>query len=143
MFSLFKGNPIKKVMFEDIQFSIKNSGDFLLINTMFTNEQDCLIKHTLPYHMEEKVINDLLSQYSFEKRIIVYGKNANDDTCEKKYNQLTGLGFANVYIYMGGLFEWMLLQDIYGRDEFPTTSKVLDILKFKPMRTINGPYLTL
>jgi hypothetical protein len=37
-------------------------------------------------------------------------------------------------MYLGGMFEWMLLQDIYGRDEFPTTSKVLDILKYKPKR---------
>ena len=135
MFSLFKGKPIKKVMFEDIQFAIKNNSDFLLINTMFTNEQDCLIKNTLPYHMEEKVINDLLSQYSFEKRIIVYGKNTNDDTVENKQKQIRGLGFTEVYVYLGGMFEWMLLQDIYGKVEFPTTSSVLDILKYKGRRT--------
>jgi len=27
-----------------------------------------------------------------------------------------------------------LLQDIYGDDEFPTTRKMLDILKYKPPR---------
>ncbi len=27
------------------------------------------------------------------------------------------------------MFEWLLLQDIYGFESFPTTSKVLDILK--------------
>ena len=42
------------------------------------------------------------------------------------------LGFYNVYLYNGGLFEWLLLQDIYGFDEFPTTKKELDILKYKP-----------
>ena len=42
------------------------------------------------------------------------------------------LGFINVYIYLGGLFEWLLLQDIYGRDLFKTTKNELDILKYKP-----------
>ena len=27
-------------------------------------------------------------------------------------------------------FEWLLLQDVFGEDLFPTTSKELDILKF-------------
>jgi hypothetical protein len=30
------------------------------------------------------------------------------------------------------MFEWLLLQDIYGAASFPTTSKELDILKYKP-----------
>ena len=46
--------------------------------------------------------------------------------------QNQGLGFQNVYLYMGGMFEWLLLQDIYGIDEFPTTNKFLDILYYKP-----------
>ena len=49
----------------------------------------------------------------------------------KKYEQLIGLGFTNIYIYPGGLFEWLCLQDIYSKDEFPTTREELDILKFK------------
>ena len=32
------------------------------------------------------------------------------------------------------MFEWLLLQDIYGNDNFPTTSKDLDILKYKPKK---------
>jgi hypothetical protein len=43
-----------------------------------------------------------------------------------------GLGFRNVCVYSGGMFEWLLLQDIYGATSFPTTSKELDILKYKP-----------
>ena len=30
------------------------------------------------------------------------------------------------------MFEWLLLQDIYGTKEFPTTKKELEILKYKP-----------
>ena len=43
----------------------------------------------------------------------------------------------NVYVYPGGLFEWLLLQDIYGEDNFPTTLKELDILKYKPLSVFN------
>ena len=70
-------------------------------------------------------------------RIIIYGRNSNDDSIYKKYEQLLRLGFSNVFLYMGGLFEWLMLQDIYGSDEFPTTSKQLDILKYKPSQRLN------
>jgi hypothetical protein len=70
-------------------------------------------------------------------KIIIYGRNSNDDNIYKKLSQLTSLGFYNVYVYVGGMFEWMLLQDIYTNVEFPTTKKELDILKFKPNKILN------
>jgi len=139
MFSGLFSSPIKKSTFEDVQYAIKNKDRFILINTMPIDEQYCLIVNTVSYHMEETVINELLGQYALrDKIIIVYGKNTNDDTVEKKYRQLVALGFTEVYIYGGGLFEWILLQDIYGKEEFPTTSKVLDILKYRGKRSIHG-----
>ena len=132
MFSGFFNNPLKKIAFEDLQYAIKNKDRFIIINTLAYNEQNCLIMNTVPYHMEENTINEILNQYAYkDKIIIVYGKNTNDDTVEKKYKQLLSLGFTEVYVYLGGMFEWMLLQDIYGKEEFPTTTKVLDILKYK------------
>jgi hypothetical protein len=143
MFTGFFNTPLKKVTFEDIQIIIKNKEQFILINTLPIDQQNCLIYGTVNYDMEEKIINELLTNYSLkDKSIIVYGKNANDDTVEKKYRQFVSLGFTNVYIYIGGMFEWMLLQDIYGRDEFPTTSKVLDILKYKGNRGIFNKFIT-
>jgi len=128
-------NSIKKVGFEDVQSCVKNKEKNLLINTLLINEQDCLILNTIKHDMEENMINELVNSYQFkDKMIIIYGKNSTDATVEKKYKQLVNIGFVNVYIYSGGLFEWMLLQDIYGKDEFPTTSKILDILKFKSQR---------
>ena len=62
--------------------------------------------------------------------IIIYGENNLDLTVYSKYNQLINYGFANVKIFVGGMFEWMLLQEVYGSDLFPTTSCELDILKF-------------
>jgi rhodanese-related sulfurtransferase len=132
MFAGLFNSPIKKINFEDIQYAIKNKERYILINTLPIEEQGCLIINTVTYHMEERIINELLNQYVLkDKIIIVYGRNANDDTVEKKYRQLISLGFIEVYMYIGGMFEWMLLQDIYGKDEFQTTAKVLDILKYK------------
>jgi hypothetical protein len=46
-----------------------------------------------------------------------------------------------VFVYTGGLFEWLLLQDIYGKDEFPTTSDELDILKYRSESFFNNRLL--
>jgi hypothetical protein len=61
----------------------------------------------------------------------VYGKNSQDETPYKKAYQLKELGLKCVYVYTGGMFEWLLLQDVYGVKEFPTTKQLLDILKYK------------
>ena len=136
MFSGLFQTTYQKISFEDLQYALNRVETFIIINTLPAVEQDCLIKNTISYQMEEKCINELMNQYDFKSRkFIVYGKNAVDESVDKKYKQLISLGFTEVYIYSGGLFEWMLLQDIYGNDEFPTTRKVLDILKYKPLRT--------
>ena len=134
-------HSIKKINFEDMQFALKNSELYLIINTLPLNEQQCLIIGTLDANLEEQTINDLLKNNT-NIRIIIYGKNCNDETTEKKYTQLTNIGFYNIYLYNGGLFEWLLLQDIYGNDIFPTTKKELDILKFKPSKTLYSGLLT-
>jgi rhodanese-related sulfurtransferase len=120
----------QKCNFEDVQSIIKNNNG-CIINTLKEQEQTCLIKNTLHYSIEEKEMNDLIKS-NYTKLIIVYGKHSNDDTVYKKYEQLIKLGFVNVYIYTGGLFEWLCLQDIFGEDMFPTTSKELDLLKYSP-----------
>jgi hypothetical protein len=133
MFTGLFNNPIKKIMFEDIQTAIKTPNKYILINTLPSSEQNCLIVNTIPDISEERFINDLINKYRLKEHIfIVYGRNTGDENAEKKYKQLLNLGFTEVYLYPGGLFEWLLLQDIYGRDEFPTSSRMLDILKYKP-----------
>jgi len=121
---------IRKVNFEDVQYSVKQRQNYLLINTLDSNEQTCLITNTIMVTQEEKIINEYLNK-KINVNIIVYDKNANAPNLMKKYDQLLGLGFVNVYIYPGGLFEWLCLQDIYGSDDFPTTCQELDILKYK------------
>jgi rhodanese-related sulfurtransferase len=126
-----------KINFEDIQYVIKNPESHLLINTLSETQQDCLIPNTVSIIQEENLINKLIKIGNKNIVIIVYGTNSNDEKIYKKCQQLTSLGFYNIYIYVGGMFEWLILQDIYGDKEFPTTSKQLDILKFKPNKKLN------
>ena len=126
--------PSKKVGFDDVLHAIQHSDQYIIINTLLSNEQECLIQGTVPIDTEETVVNTLLTQYEkVVRKIILYGKNSTDEFVEKKYSQLLGLGIGDVYIYSGGLFEWLLLQDIYGQKAFPTTKPVLDILRYRPV----------
>ena len=122
------GISIEKVNFDDMQKMISN--DSVIINTLHQQQQDCLISKSVAATDEERLLNNLLKNNKNEK-IVVYGKNACDDNIIKKYNQLISLGFTNVAIYPGGMFEWLLLQDCYGEQLFKTTGKELDILKYK------------
>jgi hypothetical protein len=132
----------QKVNFEDVQFVIKNADNHLLINTMSENLQNCLIVNTIPIDKEESIINKLLNNGDNKNvKIIIYGKNSNDETPMKKYEQLLDLGFSNIYIYSGGLFEWLLLQDIYGAELFSTTTKQNDLLKYKSQKILNIPLI--
>lgn len=124
---------IQKINYEDIQFVLKNQGH-ILINTLSEKDQECLLPNTVNINQEEELINALIKNGNKQIKIIVYGKNSNDEKIYAKHNQLTSLGFYNVFIYTGGLFEWLLLQDIYGVTDFPTTKKQLDLLRFKPNR---------
>jgi rhodanese-related sulfurtransferase len=126
----------QKIGFEDIQTVIKNPEQYLLINTLPPLEQSCLIINTVAIQNEEDLINKHLQSNKYIK-IIVYGRNCTDESVVKKQQQLSTLGFTNVYIYSGGIFEWLMLQDIYGAKEFPTTSKQLDFLKYKPVSLLN------
>ena len=144
-FNLFNKNTSNNnIGYEDVLFSIEKTSKHILINTMESNLQQCLIKSTLSIVNEDTVLNQIIDKSQFkEVIIIIYGCNAVDISVDKKYKQLIDLGFPNVYIYNGGMFEWLLLQDIYGQDNFPTTSCDLDILKYKPRSKLNMPLLEL
>ena len=121
---------MKKINFEDMQTVIKNPENYLIINTLPLSEQQCIIVNTTLVSDEESIINRFMKENK-SIRIIIYGKNCNDETIDKKYQQLYSIGFYNIFVYLGGMFEWLLLQDIYGKDLFPTTKKELDLLKYK------------
>jgi len=128
-------NSTNYINFEDMQASINNK-EYIIINTLISHQQQCLIRGTIFMTSEEEILNSYLKS-NRNVRIIVYGMNSTDPNVTKKYEQLLGLGFLHVFIYSGGLFEWLLLQDIYGKDLFPTTTNERDILKFKGRQHFN------
>jgi hypothetical protein len=128
---------IQKINYEDIQYIIKNPEGVVLINVLGVSEQDCLIPSTIDINKEIDLINECIKTHHKNIKIVIYGRNCNDEKMYEKYSQLSSLGFYNVYIYAGGIFEWLMLQDIYGKSEFPTTKNELDILKFKPRKLLN------
>lgn len=130
----------------------KELPNWFLINTMknVPEYQSCVLPYTIPPDLEETIMNWMIKHKRMSTcKIIVYGLNTCDAIPEQKYTQLKKLGFT-VYIYQGGMFEWLLLQDIYGdcrtngeliditqfphfdEIEFPTTQKNMDILRYRP-----------
>ena len=114
--------------------SIINSNKFIIINTLPNNKQHCLVANTLSIEQELIFFNKPV----FNKNIVIYGMNDHDQTVLTKYKDLINRGFDNVFVYVGGLFEWLLLQDIYGFDEYPTTNKELNILQYQPNNLFNS-----
>jgi hypothetical protein len=111
------GNSYSIANHDDVKDTITRRG--LLIHIMDTKQQ-ILIQSTIHADIEEESINNAINKNDFDKPIIIYGKNTHAiEALVKKQKQLASLGFKNVKIYIGGLFEWALLQDIYGSKEFP------------------------
>jgi len=142
-------NSTFKLNYEDVQMACKysynsnnnddndnNNNKYAIINTLDLVYQTCLIPNTIPIAEEEEIVNDIITN-SKKTKIIIYGLNSNDEKVYSKYEQLVKLGIKHVYIYNGGMFEWLLLQDVYGRELFPTTSRELDILKYKPRKILD------
>lgn len=140
----------RNINFEDMQFAINDNmrsdnmrSDYnksLIINTLEAHQQSCLISGTLNIETEVEILNAELKKNK-DIQIIIYGMNSSDTSCAKKYEQLIKLGFYNTYIYSGGIFEWLLLQDVYGSELFPTTTTKVDILKYKGRRQLDMKYL--
>lgn len=139
MLSIFGYNEKKFIGFEDVKFAINND-KFLIINTLPSNKQNILIKNTLDITKEEEVINNILYDYKTpDKSIIIYGKNSCDTSVNTKYDQLYKLGFRELFIYSGGLFEWLLLNEVYGSKEIPTNNdnnNINDILNYREPNTL-------
>lgn len=120
------GNGISNL----INFETLKEMQAILIHTMDETEK-VLIFGTVVAEKESEKINNMMSKNDYEKDIIIYGRNCKEyEKLVKKQKQLTSLGFKNVHIYLGGMFEWLLLQDVYGQKEFPTEKKG-EILDFK------------
>jgi len=102
--------------------------DIILINTLPLSRQNCLIKGTIHASIEEDYMNKIKNK---NKEIIIYGIHHTDTSVIKKYNQLKKLGFNNVHIYFGGMYEWLLLQEVFGTINFQTDGTIKDIVDYK------------
>jgi hypothetical protein len=125
------GTKTYKIGFEEMHKAIRSPRQYCIIHTMAINDQECLVLNTVRAEEEEKRMEAILEKPAGIK-VVVYGRNNVDETVEKKYRQLVGLGLSEVYVYVGGMFEWVLLQELYGEDNFPTAGKCRDLLKYKP-----------
>ena len=69
MFQWLMGNTkpkSNKISFEDIQWILdRDDGKYLLINTLDSSEQICLITKTVPVNTEERIINEYLIMPQF------------------------------------------------------------------------------
>ena len=123
------GNGISNLINFELLKEMQKEGA-TIIHTMDENEK-VLILGTVVAEKESEKINKMLSKNDYEKDIIIYGRNCHEyENLLKKQKQLASLGFKNIFIYLGGMFEWLLLQDVYGSKEFPTEKKG-EILDFK------------
>jgi predicted RNA-binding protein with PIN domain len=117
--------------FEKVQAQIQNKDpNIIFISTLDKTQQHCLIQGTLSIEEEIKTINEWMKKRQ-KGTIVVYGKNHSDPSVYKKFKQLTQQSKCSCYIYLGGLFEWLLLQEIYGCALFPTQGSENDLLKFR------------
>ncbi len=140
MLTMGNTHSVRKINFEDMQDMIRDNKT-IIVNTLDISNQECLIKRTISASDEVNIINELIKS-DYANRVVIYGMNSADESIVRKYNQLTSLGLINIVVYPGGLFEWLLLQDVYGVDDFPTTNKELDILKYKGKKLDNHLMLT-
>ena len=123
------GNSISNLVTFELLKDMQKEGA-TIIHTMDESEK-VLILGTVVAEKETEKINKMMSKNDYEKDIIIYGRNCYEyEKLIRKQKQLASLGFKNVHIYLGGMFEWLLLQDVYGSKEFPTEKKG-EILDFK------------
>lgn len=87
---------------------------------------DFLIRHTVNEQQEVHLINRLAASVKAQHttEIVIYGlSNAPRffRSAMEKRNRIKQLGFANVYVYAGGLYLWIANWSFLSREQFPIT----------------------
>jgi hypothetical protein len=100
-----------RISASDIKFiQEKFINDYLIVTTIKDTNNTPLIKGTLQPEKEEYFINKIIQNKNNNiKGIIIYGMNNQDISVIDKYKQLLKFNVTNIFIYIGGLFEWLLL----------------------------------
>ena len=114
-----------RVNFDDV---VSKEATTILINVMEDVDQNVLIKGTVPCNDEVAEVQKAILERS---TVIVYGRNCHDDRVFSKYVQIKKLG-GKPKVYLGGLFEWMLLHEVYGNDRFPLTTDKFELYQYRP-----------
>jgi len=128
-----KKTPLcRRIGFADMKQAVHLG--YIVLNTLPETQQGCLIKGSIAADEEEERMNDYLEHEETDKIVVLYGAHSCDESVDRKVEELGELGFRRVYVYTGGLFEWLLLQDVYGVAEFPTTGRCTDLLAYQPTR---------
>lgn len=134
--TVWNGHLGPTVGFSAVQHLFKQDSDtWIIISTLpdTTEGQKCLIDRTTPCIREETLMNRIIAnKQQKDVCVIIYGRNHMDETVDKKWKQMRSMGFTRAHKYTGGMFEWLLLQDVYGKENFPTTSQAADLLEFEP-----------
>jgi hypothetical protein len=114
---------VERAVFDDL-----NDSRYLVISVLSETEQDVLIQGTVACGNEVAEVEKAIQA---KRVIIIYGRNNHDDRVWLKYAQLKKLG-GKAKVYIGGLFEWILLQELYGNERFPLTSAKFDPYQYSP-----------
>jgi hypothetical protein len=91
----------------------------LIISTTITERGSPYIAGTVSRFAELITIDSLKRSNRFDVPILVYGHNMFDTTVKTQSTILMNNGFTKVFVYVGGMFEWMLLHKLYGNTAFP------------------------
>ena len=90
-----------------------------LFNGLPIGYTNCNIKGTVDPENAKEYIKNLNKEKDL---VIVYCANA---TCSASHSFASKelRGFKNKFLYTGGLYEWLLLQNFYSEKKFPTIGK--------------------
>jgi hypothetical protein len=116
---------LEKANFDEVASRNKTT---ILINVLSEAEQGVLIRGTVPCSDEVAEVENAIAQ---RDTILVYGMNCHDERIFAKYQQIKKLG-GKPKVYVGGLFEWMLLNEIYGNERFPLSTDQFDLYQYRP-----------
>ncbi len=103
-----------------------NNAKVILLATPQVDAKMWCIDGTLTPEMEEREINRIIQKYSSsgkapEEKIVYYGLNSVDRSPDEQTAKLASHGIE-ASVYRGGMFEWLLLREVFGADNYPVVS---------------------